>query len=206
MPPSPMRFGPVDIRHDDDVLAPRPWTIAQADWAAALPPGPMLELGCGAGHIGLAAAALTGSPLVQVDRSEAACRWAATNAAAEGLDARVEQRCGELHEVLRDDERFAVVIADPPYVESSDVRQFPEDPEDAIDGGEDGLDLVRTFLTTAARHLAPGGSIVLQLGAPDQIDAVASWLGRPGAPRLAVVERRVVADDRSLALLRATSG
>jgi methylase of polypeptide subunit release factors len=200
-----MRFGPVDIRHDDEVLEPRPWTIAQAEWASELPVGPMLELGCGAGHIGLAAAALTGSPLVQVDRSEAACRWAGTNAVAAGLHDRVEQRCGELHEVLDDAERFAVVIADPPYVESSDVRRFPEDPEDAIDGGEDGLDLVRAFLATAARHLAPGGSIVLQLGAPDQIDAVASWLRGPGAPALAVVDRRVVADDRSLALLQAVS-
>ena len=53
-----MRFGPVDIRHDDEVLEPRPWTIAQAEWASELPAGPMLELGCGAGHIGLAAAAL----------------------------------------------------------------------------------------------------------------------------------------------------
>lgn len=198
-----MRFGPIDIDHDDEVLVPRPWTIAQSEWAAELPPGPMLELGCGAGHIGLAAAVLAGSPLVQVDRSPAACRWAAANAVAAGLDGRVEQRCGELDEVLRDDERFAVVIADPPYIESSDVRQFPEDPEGAIDGGEDGLELVRAFLAVASRHLAPGGSIVLQLGAPDQIDAVASWLAGPDAPALAMVDRRVVADDRSLALLQA---
>ena len=198
-----MRFGPIEIDHDDEVLEPRPWTLAQSEWAAELPAGPMLELGCGAGHIGLAAAALTGSPLVQVDRSEAACRWAATNAATAGLAGRVEQRCGPLEDVLHRDERFAVVIADPPYVESSDVRQFPEDPEDAIDGGDDGLDLVRTFLAVAAAHLAPGGSIVLQLGAPEQIDAVASWLRQPDAPELEVVERRVVADDRSLALLQA---
>lgn len=201
-----MRFGPIDVEHDQEVLTPRPWTLVQSEWAAELPVGPMLELGCGAGHIGLAAAVLTGSPLVQVDRSPAACRWAARNATAAGVAAHVEQRCGGLAEVLRDGERFAVVIADPPYVESADVGRFPDDPEGAIDGGEDGLELVRTFLAVAAEHLAPGGSIVLQLGAPDQIEAVASWLRQPGAPRLMVVERRVVADDRSLALLRASDG
>lgn len=200
---SSIRFGPVDIEHDDEVLEPRPWTLAQSEWAAQLPAGPMLELGCGAGHIGLAAAALSGSTLVQVDTSEAACRWAASNAAAAGLADRVEQRWGEIEDVLRPDERFAVVIADPPYVKSSDVEELPEDPEHAIDGGEDGLDLVRTFLRAAEQHLAPGGSIVLQLGAPLQIDAVASWLSRADAPDLAVVERRVVDDDRSLALLQA---
>ena len=198
-----MRFGPLDIEHDDDVLEPRPWTLAQSEWAAELPAGPMLELGCGAGHIGLAAAALSGSTLVQVDSSEAACRWAGRNAAAAGLADRVEQRCGAVEDVLRAGERFAVVIADPPYVESSEVQEFPEDPEHAIDGGDDGLDLVRTFLRTAADHLAPGGSIVLQLGAPRQIDAVASWLRRGDAPDLAVVGRRVVGEDRSLALLQA---
>ncbi len=200
-----MRFGPLDIEHDDEVLEPRPWTLAQSEWAAELPAGPMLELGSGAGHIGLAAAVLSGSTLVQVDTSAAACRWAARNAAAAALAERVEQRCGEIQDVLRADERFAIVIADPPYVESADVEGFPEDPEHAIDGGEDGLDVVRAFIVAAEQHLAPGGSIVLQLGAPSQVEAVASWLRRPGTPSLAVVERRVVGEDRSLALLQAAA-
>ncbi|MGI8938148.1 MAG: hypothetical protein ACR2JF_08045, partial [Iamia sp.] len=137
------------------------------------------------------------------DTREAVCRCTARNAAAAGVADWVEQRCGEIQGVLRAGERFAIVIADPPYVESADVDGFPEDPAHAIDGGEDGLDLVRTFLVAAGQHLAPGGSIVLQLGAPRQIEAVASWLRRPDAPRLAVVEQRVVGDDRSLALLQA---
>ena len=197
-----IRFGPVEIASDDSVLEPRPWTLAQAEWVAELPLGPMLELGCGAGHIGLAAAVLTGSALVQVDRSQSACGWAATNAERAGVAERVSQRCGDVHDVLRPEERFAVVIADPPYVESGGVRRFPHDPESAIDGGPDGLELTRFFLAVAADHLAPGGGIVLQLGAPAQIDAVAAWLDGPDAPGLAVVDRRVVADDRSLALLR----
>ena len=197
-----LTFGPVDVAYDADVLTPRPWTLAQAAWAAELAPGPMLELGCGAGHIGLAAAAMTGSPLVQVDRDEAACRWAARNASAAGLDGRVEQRHGDLADVLGADERFAIVIADPPYIPAAAVDRFPEDPRWAIDGGADGLELVRRFVTVAAAHLAPGGSIVLQVGGEHQVDLVEEWLTGPGAPRVSVRERRAFGADRALALLQ----
>lgn len=196
-----MRFGPIEIDHGEGVLEPRVWTLAQAEWAAELPRGPMLELGCGAGQIGLAAAALTGSCIVQVDASEAACRWAGHNAAGAGLAARVEQRCGELGEVLEDEERFAVVIADPPYVASAAVGRY-DDPPSAIDGGPDGLEAVREFLRVAAAHLGPGGSIVLQLGEHAQVDAVAAWLDESCTPSLVVVDRRHLGEDRSLALLR----
>lgn len=200
--PARLRFGPVEIDHDEEVLTPRPWTLAQSTWVAELAKGPMLELGCGAGHIGLAASVLTCSSLVQVDRSEAACRWAATNAAAAGASDRISQRCGDVGEVLRPDERFAVVIADPPYISSSFVERHPLDPVLAIDGGHDGLELARRFLTVAFDHLAPDGSIVLQLGGAEQVDAVETWLAEPTSPALEVTSRRIIADDRSLALLQ----
>ena len=84
--PAALRFGPVDIAYDRTVLEPRPWTLAHSEWAAELADGgAMLEVGCGAGHIGLAAAVLSGCRLVQVDRDPSACRWAGRNAAANGL-------------------------------------------------------------------------------------------------------------------------
>lgn len=193
------------ITYDDDVLEPRPWTVAQAEWAAELPPGPMLELGSGAGQIGLAAAALTGCTVVQVDSSEVAHRTAAANAAAAGLAGAVTQRRGDPADVLADDERFAVVIADPPYVPSDAVDQFPDDPRAAIDGGADGVDLVHHFLEVAAHHLAPGGSIVLQLGGAEQVAEVAAWLDGPDAPPLTIQERRLLGPDRALALLGSRS-
>lgn len=196
-------FGPVRITYDERVLEPRPWTLAQSDWVAELPPGPMLEIGCGAGQIGLAAASLTGSPLVQVDRSAHAIAMATANAAAAGLAGTVTQRHGDPGEALREDERFAIIIADPPYIPTDGVERFPDDPTSAIDGGTDGMELVRHFLTVAARHLSPGGAIVLQLGGSGQVDEVERWLQAHEAPALVVRARRVLAADRALALLRA---
>jgi release factor glutamine methyltransferase len=180
MRPAPGRcleFGPLQISYDERVLEPRPWTAAQSHWAAEvaadLPPGPMLKLCSGAGHISLLAAHLTGHRLVCVDVSPAACELTQANARAAGLGDRVEVREGDMTTVLGQDERFPLVIADPPWVTSGEVGRYPEDPLLAIDGGDDGLGLARTCLATGAAHLEPGGALVLQLGYVDQAQRLA---------------------------------
>lgn len=191
-----MPFGPVEIAFDQTVLRPRPWTLAQSEWAAHLVgDGGLLELGSGAGHIGLAAAVISGAGLVQVDRDPAACRWSAFNAAANGLAGRVEQRCGRTTDVLAPGERFSVVIADPPYVPTGDVALYPEDPVGAIDGGPDGLEGVRAFLDGLHAHLTEGGSVVLQVRGAAQADEVRD-------PRFTIAEVRAYGDLRALVLLR----
>lgn len=192
---------------DDSVLRPRPWTLAQSEWAAELNDGGvMLELGCGAGHIGLAAAVLSGARVVQVDRDPAACRWAGFNATANGCGQSVEQRCGPADGVLAEAERFEVVIADPPYVPSSDVHLYPDDPVGAIDGGPDGLDGVRSFLTGISGHVDCGGSVVIQVRGLAQIDQLTDWLGEPSAPPFEVAEARPYGDVRALARLEVRAG
>ena len=198
-------FGPIEVHYDETVLPPRPWTIAQSRWAAELATGPMLELGCGAGHIGLAAAVLSGQGLVQVDTSPVACAWAGANAGRAGRGDQVRQRLGRPEDVLGDDERFSVVIADPPYVSSDEVQNHPEDPDAAIDGGADGLGLVRRFVAVGAAHLGPGGSIVLQLGGPQQVEATGRWV-RAAALGVRMAETRVLREDRALVRLTAKDG
>jgi methylase of polypeptide subunit release factors len=179
-----MDFEGLRIEYDDRVLAPRPWTAAQSRWAAELiraaPPGPVLELCSGAGHIGLLAVTLSPRPLVCVDADATACAFLRRNAALAGIEA--ELREGRMDEVLAPEERFAVIVADPPWVPSAEVSQFPEDPVTAIDGGTDGLDLVRSCLEVIDGHLAPGGAAVLQVGPLDQArrvaDLVAAYGGR----------------------------
>lgn len=173
--PRSLTFGHLEIEYDDRVLEPRPWTEAQSTWAASLlptaPEGPVLELCSGAGHIGLLAVAIAPRHLVCVDANPAACEWIRANAAAAGLD-EVEVREGRIDEVLRPDERFAMVIADPPWVPTEETSRFPDDPLLAIDGGVDGLVVAWECVRAAERHLLPGGSAILQVGTRDQADAV----------------------------------
>lgn len=200
-----MTFGHLSIAYDDRVLRPRGWTAGQSAWGAELlasgPPGPVLELCAGAGHIGLLAVAGTGRRLVCVDASEVACDFARANAAAAGLADLVEVRHARLEEAVAPDERFALVLADPPWVPRGETGRFPEDPLSAIDGGDDGLDVARACLDVVARHLLPGGTALLQLGTTGQADEVRTALA--GTDGLEVSEVRqfvrgvVVRIDRS---------
>ncbi len=169
-------FEGLRIEYDARVLAPRPWTAAQSRWAAELirdaPPGPVLEVCAGAGHIGLLAVHLAPRPLVAVDLDPVACGFLRRNAALAGIP--VDVREGRMDEVLDVEEEFAVIVADPPWVRTAEVGQFPDDPVRAIDGGDDGLDLARTCLDVIDRHLMMGGSALLQVGPHDHAHRVAA--------------------------------
>jgi release factor glutamine methyltransferase len=175
-------FGHLPIVFDDRLLRPRPWTVAQSRWAAELlrtMPGParVLELCAGAGHIGLLALEMAGTVadqhhLTTVDVNPVACEYARRNAEAAGMGSRVDVREGRIDDVLAPDERFDLVIADPPWVARGETGLFPEDPLIAIDGGSDGLDVVWSCLRAGGQHLVPGGSVVLQLGSVEQVHRV----------------------------------
>ena len=99
-----------------------------------------------------------------------------------------------------------VIVANPPYIRDDDldllapeVRDF--EPRIALAGGPDGLDAVRTLLRTAAERLAPGGHLVLEVGAGQAAACAAAGRRR----RLAVVRiRRDLQEiERVLVLRRA---
>ena len=175
-PAESVGFGPLRITFDGRVLRPRPWTAAQAEWAAEIlaeaPDGPVLELCAGAGQIGLLTVLGSDRRLVCVDLDPAACAWARHNAEAAGLADRVEVREGRMDEVLGEDDRFAVVVADPPWVRRDEVGRYPEDPVLAIDGGPDGMDVAWTCIDLARKHLAAVGTLLLQLGTVEQVDGL----------------------------------
>ena len=186
-------FGGLSIAYDDDVIVPRAWTEAQSRWAAELlaqsPEGDVLELCSGAGHIGLLAVMLSPHPLVQIDLNPTACAFARVNAADAGaVGVRVLE--GPIDATLGPDDRFVGVIADPPWVPTAETSRFPEDPVLAIDGGQEGVDLARTCVEVAARHLVDDGWVLLQIGTAEQVSVLEKWLGEPGSPSLRVQEVR----------------
>lgn len=190
-----LTFRGLAISFDDQVLEPRPWTEAQSQWAAELlleaPPGPVLELCAGVGHIGLGAVLDSDRHLVMVDVNPVAEQFARENAAANGLEARVEFRLNGMDAALAADERFSLIVADPPWVRSADTSMFPEDPILAIDGGDDGLTLARTCVDLMDRHLSAGGSGLLQLGNTAQSETIAAYAAESLSGSVRVVETRV---------------
>ena len=209
--PQQLTFGGLTIEYDDQVIEPRLWTTAQSHWAADLvrtsPPGAVLELCSGAGHIGLLAVTLRPRPLVQVDLNPVACDYARANATAAKPveDVRVVE--GAVETALDPDEQFVGVIADPPWVPTADIERFPEDPTAAIDGGPDGLELARSCLEVAVRHLVDGGWVLLQIGDDEQVAALQDWLAEPSTPQLEVQEVRSYGDRGvlvHLGVIRAT--
>jgi methylase of polypeptide subunit release factors len=192
-------FGPISVLCDERVLAPRAWTLAQSQRAAqrleVLPPGPILELHCGAGHIGQVAAMWSDRDLVQVDDDDVCCAWAARNAADNGLPSSVV--CARIGQEPFRDDGFVLVLADPPYVPTDETVRFPDDPRHAIDGGADGLDGIRACLPTAARAVRPGGVVLLQVRGLEQARRAARIAVDP-ACRLQVDDVVVVAADRAI--------
>ena len=196
-------FGPLVVEFDDRVLAPRDWTLMQSRWAAGLsalvPAGPILELCAGAGQIGLAAAVLSRRDLVQVEADPVAAGYAVRNAISAGWRERTEVRVAGVTEAMRDGESFPIVLADPPYLPSDQVGRWPGDPRNAIDGGPDGLELVRACLGVASRHLLDDGVVLLQTAGRAQNGAIADELN--AHPELALTIREVHEHDEERSVL-----
>jgi methylase of polypeptide subunit release factors len=199
-------FGPLAVQYDERVLTPRVWTLLQSRWAAELaldaPAGPLLELFAGAGQIGQAAAMLSGRSLVQVEASPVAAGYAVENARAAGIGPRVDVRTTDIASALAPHESFPLMLADPPYLPTRDVPRWPDDPRSAIDGGADGLDLVRRALRVASEHLLPGGALLLQVAGAEQAEAVTEYVESDPGPAFTCGELREHDPQRAVLLLR----
>lgn len=112
---------------------------------------------------------------VATDNSDDALAVARHNAEANGVLERIELRCGDMLAALAADERFDVIVSNPPYIPSGDIdglsAEVRHEPRAALDGGADGLDFVRTLIEGAHLHLSPGGLLAIEHGY-DQAGAV----------------------------------
>jgi ribosomal protein L3 glutamine methyltransferase len=102
-----------------------------------------------------------------VDISKDAIEVAARNIGEHGLDGRVTLHRGDLFKPLGA-RRYDLIIANPPYVDAAGMAALPREcraePKLALDGGPDGLDIVRRILDEAASHLTPRGGLLCEIG------------------------------------------
>jgi release factor glutamine methyltransferase len=167
---------------DKRALVPRPETeqlvelaleIAKDKTAATI-----LDIGTGSGVIALTIALeLPSATLHATDLSPDALALAAENATRHALTDRIIFNQADL--LPPDDARFDLIIANLPYIPGEEIASLsPEvrhDPASALDGGADGLDLIRRLIETAPDRLAPGGALLLEIGL-GQADAVNTHL------------------------------
>jgi release factor glutamine methyltransferase len=153
---------------DPGVFVPRRRTGLLVQQAAALvrPRAVVVDLCCGSGAVGAALAATSdGVELHAVDVDAAAVRCARRNLA--GLGGRVYR--GDLYAALPGAlrGRVGVLVANAPYVPSGHVVLLPPEARDheprvAVDGGADGLDVVRRVTAGAVSWLTPGGHLLVE--------------------------------------------
>jgi release factor glutamine methyltransferase len=183
-------FWSLDLVVSDAVLVPRPDTETLVDHALAflreLPgdgrPRRVVDVGTGSGAIALALKReRPEDEVVAVDVSPAALAVARDNALRLGLEVTFVE--GDLLAPLVGEPRFDLVVSNPPYIASADIAGLaPEvraEPRLALDGGADGLAVVRRLAATAAAVLAPGGGLAMEIGA-GQAEAVVAILREHG--------------------------
>lgn len=168
-------FRQLELAVGPGVFVPRPETelVAQLgiDALLAVPsPTPRgADLGTGSGAIALALATeVPHAEIVAVENSPRAFIWARENAASVGSE-NLRLVFADLRQALPElDGQLDVVVSNPPYIPLGAIPRDPEvrlhDPEAALYGGEDGLDVVRAVSATARRLLRPGGTLVLEHG------------------------------------------
>ncbi|TAE77532.1 MAG: peptide chain release factor N(5)-glutamine methyltransferase [Verrucomicrobia bacterium] len=171
-----------DFKTDARALIPRPETEELAAWLlknTTLPDqARILDLGCGSGVLGLTLAAeIPGSQVVLADISPLALDLARENAALLEITNTTFIE-SDLFSALTS-QSFDLIVANLPYVPEIDrptlSREVTHDPDLALFGGPDGLDIIRRFIPTAKNHLAPGGWLALEIGI-DQSHAVETLL------------------------------
>jgi release factor glutamine methyltransferase len=168
--PSRTRFAGIEVDAGPGVFIPRqmsePLVDSTEDALAARPDGVVLDVGTGSGAIALALARrLPGATVHGIDSSGEAIGWARRNASRLGArNVRFHQ--GSLLDPVPRDlaGRVHAIVSSVPYVRPG--RWGERDRFGAIEGrGPDGLDLVRALAHDGLGFLAPGGRLVLQMGA-----------------------------------------
>lgn len=181
---------------DARALIPRPETeelamlLIDRFGKSAPPPARLLDMATGSGVLGLAlAAAWPDCRATLSDISADALALAAENLQRMGLDPeRVALAHGDLFAAVAGP--FELIVANLPYIPSAEIStleaELSHEPVLALDGGADGLDVIRRFIAALPSHLAPDGLAALEVGS-GQGAASAGLLKNAGYPDALVV-------------------
>jgi release factor glutamine methyltransferase len=157
---------------DARVLIPRPETELLVEAILSLfdsqRPFRAVDLCTGSGCIAVTLA--KERPLAQIwatDVSAEACHVAQLNTEAHGVSDRVSVLEGDLLSPIPAGHRFDAIVSNPPYIKSNEIAalsaEVRSEPRIALDGGEDGLDVLRRIARESTEFLKPGGLLALEI-------------------------------------------
>jgi release factor glutamine methyltransferase len=210
-------FCGLEIRVNRHVLVPRPETelLAERAWTflndrleegGTGPVLRVLDFGTGSGCLAIAVATRCSRAFVwAVDVSEAAAAVAADNVARHRLQDRIRLVAGDGFAPLPPDAVFELIVSNPPYIPTAELAVLPPEVRDyepriALDGGADGLDVLRRLAAGGARFLSPTGRLMVELGA-GQADRARRLFGEHRW-RVEAVERDYAGHERILVASR----
>jgi release factor glutamine methyltransferase len=197
----------MDFEVSPAVLIPRPETETLVETVAQRLPdyGRILDVGTGTGCVAIGLAKLLpGACVIALEASPGAAEVARRNVERLGYSAQVEVMEGTFPEATVSLGTFDAVVSNPPYIPSKEVdRLAPElrcyEPRLALDGGADGLTIIRPLTSVTSSLLSPGGLLAMEV-AHGQAEQVAdllrvngSWTEIEAIPDLAGIERVVLA-------------
>jgi release factor glutamine methyltransferase len=161
------------------VLIPRPESeyvvIECLRLAKGIPEPRVLDLGTGSGNLAIAVAHQhSGARVTAVDVGLEALVVAKRNAEQHKVSNRIQFLRGNLYEPLKEDEaRFDFILSNPPYISQEELANLPKgvkdyEPRSALDGGTGGFVIFDQLIAGAAKHLKPGGYLIVEIGSPQE--------------------------------------
>lgn len=180
-------FG-LDFRVTKDVLIPRPDTetlVVDAIESLKEQTAPrVLDVGTGSGCIAISLAVnCPNAEITAIDMSEVAIGVSKENADKHNVASRIRWLQGDLFAPLAA-EQFNLIASNPPYIASTEIEELSADvrlhePRVALDGGVDGLDVIRRLIAEAPQRLTSGGKLLVEISS-EQADAVTQLLTENG--------------------------
>ena len=165
----------------EDVLIPRQETELLVDTAIVQAKSldksqiSIVDVGTGSGAIAVSLALnIPTSSVIAVDISESALTIADDNRRAHGLYSRIKLRRGNLLEPIV--EKIDILVSNPPYIKSDKLTSLQEEvlkePMVALDGGYDGLELIKKLLFQAVDKMSNPGVILFEIDSDQAAEAV----------------------------------
>ncbi|MDZ4723910.1 MAG: peptide chain release factor N(5)-glutamine methyltransferase [candidate division Zixibacteria bacterium] len=164
----------------------------------------LLDVGVGSGVISVTLAnEIKDSQIIALDVSPDAIAVAKRNAEALGGADRIEFRRSDFFTAVKPDEKFDLILSNPPYISDDEYRDLPPevlaDPKISLTSGSEGLDAISHIIATAPTFLAPGGRVMFEIGY-NQADRVAEITERDGRYRSIAILRDLNDIDRVVIL------